>query len=309
MRMKTAFIFPGQGSQSLGMGREFYENFTSARNLFEQASDELKIDFKHLLFEENDKLNISEFTQPAIVLNSLMSFLALKERVEMAPAFSLGHSLGEFSALATSGAFEFLDALNIVNLRGKFMQQDCDGKGAGMMVVLNLADDKIEQICANARDEGLFAYVANFNCNGQVVVAGLSADLAKLESKFKEAGAKRAMLLNMSVASHCPILQNASQKLVEKLSEILKPTFAPVISNVSATAYTDKTQALALLQRQLTEPVLYKQSIERNKAEIYIEFGSSVLKGINKKITDSPTLSITDMTSLEEAVKFIKDNT
>ncbi|CAD7286355.1 ACP S-malonyltransferase [Campylobacter suis] len=305
--MKYAFIFPGQGSQSFGMGQDFYNNSKGAKELLDRASNELNIDFATLLFTENDKLSISEFTQPAIVLNSLMAYKAFCEQINLTPDFSLGHSLGEFSALAISGAFDFISALKIVNLRGKFMQQDCDGKGAGMMVVLGLGDEAVNEICANAQAQGKQAYGANFNCDGQVVVAGLSADLSELESKFKEAGAKRAMLLNMSVASHCPILENASQRLVKELEGHLAQNFTPVISNATAKPYTDRSSALELLKAQLTSPVLYKQSIVQNPAKLYIEFGANVLKGINKKITDTPTLSITDMASLEEAIKFIKD--
>lgn len=309
MAMRYALIFAGQGSQSVGMGREFYENFACTRELLESASDRLKIDFKNLLFTQNEELAISEFTQPAIILNSLMSYEALAQRLSIEPKFSLGHSLGEFGALAASKAFSFLDTIKLVNLRGKFMQEACEGKDAGMMVVLGLADDVVESICAEAMEQGLQIYAANYNCDGQIVVAGVRADLAKFETKFKEAGAKRTMLLNMSVASHCPILQPASVRLADELEKILAQNFAPVVSNVSAKTYTTKHEALNLLKEQLVKPVLYKQSIKNYESEVdcFIELGAATLKGINKKITDKPTLSITDMASLDEAVRILEE--
>ena len=184
--MRAAFIFPGQGSQSVGMGKEIYENFRPAAELLQNASDSLKIDFSNLLFNENDLINRSEFTQPAIVLNSLMCYLALKQSVNLEPRFALGHSLGEFSALAVSGAFDYVDALRIVNLRGKFMQEDCAGKDVTMSVILGLSDETVEQICKNAQADGHQIYAANYNCDGQIVIAGLKGDIAKFESAFKE---------------------------------------------------------------------------------------------------------------------------
>ena len=207
--MNLAFIFPGQGCQKAGMAKEFYDNFKGAKELLDSASDELKIDFKKIMFE-GENLDISEFTQPAILLASHMALSAFKESFSAEARALLGHSLGEFSALVSAGAFSINEALKIVNKRGQFMASDCEGKGAGMMVILGLDDEKIEQICASS---GLSAYPANYNCDGQLVIAGLKDDLSALESRFKEAGAKRAMLLNMSVASHCPLLQNASAEL------------------------------------------------------------------------------------------------
>ena len=306
---KFAFIFAGQGSQSVGMGKDFYENFSSAKLLLNDACNDTGIDFEELLFTQNDKLDKTEFTQPAIVLNSLMSYLAFSERIKAKPEFSLGHSLGEFTALAVSGAFSFVEAIRLVNLRGKFMQDACIGKDAGMMVVLGLSDEVVEKICKNAQNEGLQIYAANYNCDGQIVVAGVRADLAKYEAKFKEAGAKRAMLLNMSVASHCPILEPASVKLANELDGVLATSFAPVVSNVNAKIYTDKNEALVLLKEQLTHPVRYKQSIKNyeNEVDCFIELGAATLKGINKKITEKPTYSVTDMASLEEVVKILEE--
>ena len=306
---KFAFIFAGQGSQSVGMGKDFYENFSSAKLLLNDACNDTGIDFEELLFTQNDKLDKTEFTQPAIVLNSLMSYLAFSNFIKAKPEFSLGHSLGEFTALAVSGAFSFVEAIRLVNLRGKFMQDACIDKDAGMMVVLGLSDEVVEGICKEAHDEGLQIYAANYNCDGQIVVAGVRADLAKYEAKFKEAGAKRAMLLNMSVASHCPILEPASVKLASELEGVLAENFAPVVSNVNAKIYTDKNEALVLLKEQLTHPVRYKQSIKNyeNEVDCFIELGAATLKGINKKITERPTYSVTDMASLEEVVKILEE--
>lgn len=302
--MNLAYIFPGQGSQKIGMGREFYENFTLCKEILDSTSDALKMDFKKIMFD-GQNLDISEFTQPAILLSSMMSLAAFKQSIKDEPKVLLGHSLGEFSALVAAGGLDASTAAKIVNLRGQFMASDCEGKGAGMMVILGLDDAKVEEICASS---GLKAYPANYNCDGQIVVAGLKDDLSALESKFKEAGAKRAMLLNMSVASHCELLKNASDKLAKELESTLNESFAPVISNATAKPYDSKEKALELLQKQLICPVLYKQSIKavENEVDIFVEFGASVLGGLNKKITAKPSLAVFDMASLEETLKNLK---
>lgn len=309
INMNYTFIFPGQGSQSLGMGKDFYENSKSAKELLDHASDFLKINFKHLLFEENDDLNKSQFTQPAILLTSLMAYNTLNElEPNLKAKISLGHSLGEFSALAISGGLDFLEALKLVHQRGLFMQEDCAKIEAGMMVILGLDDESVERLCEKARNENKQIFAANYNCEGQIVIAGLKADLLSYENEFKNAGAKRAMLLNMSVASHCPLLENASLKLYKELEKVLKPNFQTIISNVNAKPYSSKEEALNLLKAQLVFPVLYKQSIKmiENETSYFIEFGSKVLQGLNKKITTKPTYSLTNLNEIETFLKEIK---
>lgn len=303
--MKVAFIFPGQGSQSVGMGKEIYGEFKVAQELLDSASEHCGIDFKSLLFTENDRLGESEFTQPAIVLNSLMCFEAFKNSLSIKPEFSFGHSLGEFSALSVSGAIKPLDVIQLVNLRGKFMAQDCSGIGAGMMVVLGLSNEKVEEICRNSNRQ---IWAANYNCDGQIVVAGIRSDLELSVDEFKSAGAKRAMLLDMSVASHCPLLQNASVKLANELENLLSDEFSPVISNVTAKKYTTKKEALELLKLQLISPVLYQNSVKNycDGVDCFVEFGANVLKGMNKKICDKPTYSITNLSSLNEALEALR---
>ncbi len=290
------------------MGKEIYENSTKAKELLEKASEFCKLDFKTLLFTQNDDLNKSEFTQPAIVLNSLMCYEALLERVpNLKPKFALGHSLGEFSALSISGAFSFLEAIYLVHKRGVFMQEDCANLEVAMMVILGLDDEAVEELCQKARKEAKQIYTANYNCDGQIVVAGLKPDLLSLEAEFKAKGAKKTMLLNMSVISHCPLLKNASLKLSAELKNYLKDEFAPVISNANTKVYKSKNEALNLLEEQLIKPVLYKQSIKNieNEVDCFVEFGAAVLKGLNKKITTKNTISLTNSSELDA---FLKEN-
>ena len=299
---KTAFLFPGQGSQATGMGKSFVEHSPEAAQMLEAASDALKIDMANLLFEPNDLLEQTRYTQPAILLVSMMAYRLFAERVPDAPAFALGHSLGEFSALAAVGAIDWLEAVKLVHLRGDLMQKACEGIEAGMMVVLGVADEDVEAICQDAREQGRKVWPANYNADGQIVIAGIKSDLEALQEPLKAAKARRVMLLNMSVASHCPLLEPAVAPLQEALEKVLQDTFrAPVISNVTAEAYNTKAEALELLGRQLVSPVLYKQSIRGNDdlVDRYIEFGhGGVLKGLNRRTTKKPTLVVGDYDSL-----------
>jgi len=309
MSKRVAMIFPGQGSQSIGMGRSFYENSDVAKEMFDKAGERIGVDFKALLFEENEQINQTAYTQPAILLVSIIAYKLLQQKHSIKPTLLLGHSLGEISAVCAAGAINYLDAVELVHKRGSLMQAACDGIEAGMMAIVGLDDEAVEKICTDARNkENKSVWPANYNQEGQLVIAGLKPDLASLEETFKEAGAKRALLLNMSVASHCPLLASAQAPLKAELERMLEDPFvAPVISNVTAKPYETKQQALELVTEQLVRPVLYKQSIVaiKDDVDMAIEFGNGVvLKGLNRRINkDMPTLNVSDMESLEKVVE------
>lgn len=307
---KVAFIFPGQGSQTVGMGKDFFENSEIAKDMISKASERLGINFEELLFEENDNLGKTEYTQPAILLVSSIANAIFKEKCEIQPEFVLGHSLGEFSALVSAGAIDYLDAVELVHRRGLFMTEACSGGNAGMMALVGLDDTTVENICKEQREAGKQVWPANYNMDGQLVLAGIKSDLESLVDTFKEAGAKRAIVLDMSVASHCELLESAVENLRPYLDEYLKDEFASVISNVTTEAYTTKDDAIELLASQLTKPVKYKQSISAHKnVDAFIEFGNGiVLKGLNRKIVKGvPTLNVSDMKSLEKTIEALND--
>ena len=307
---KVAFIFPGQGSQTVGMGKDFFENSDIAKEMISKASARLGIDFEKLLFEENENLGKTEFTQPAILLVSSIALVIFKEKCDITPEFVLGHSLGEFTALVASGAIDYLDAIELVHKRGLFMTAACSGGGAGMMALVGIDDETVERVCLEQRELGKKVWPANYNMDGQLVLAGIKADLESLVDTFKEAGAKRAIVLDMSVASHCELLLSAVENLKPYLEEFLNDEFLAVVSNVSTREYKTKDEAIELLSAQLVNPVKYKQSItaHENKVDLFIEFGNgAVLKGLNKKITKVPTINVSDMNTLEAVIGELND--
>lgn len=293
--MKFGLIFPGQGSQAVGMGKDLYENSKEVRELFEQASEILKEDMKALCFSENTKLNLTQYTQPAILLISYAAYSLVIPKIASKVALGLGHSLGEFSALCASGALDFSKAIALVHKRGLLMEAACKDKEAGMMVVLGLEDSILEEFCNKKRNLGLKVWCANYNGEGQIVLAGVKADLMDLEVELKGMGAKRVLLLPMSVASHCPLLESMCEDFKALLKEDLNEQFIfPIISNVNAQKYDNKEQSLELLSKQLISPVLYKQSIRNFEGEVdyFLECGGNVLKGLNKRLSQKETLSL-----------------
>jgi len=311
MSIKCAFLFPGQGSQAKGMGQDFFNNSEVAKKMLIDASTHTGIDFSALLFQENTMLSQTEYTQPAILLVGAMAHKLFVDATGIKPVLTMGHSLGEFTALVASGALDAIDAVKLVNLRGELMAKACAKEEVGMMVSLGLGDEAVEKLCAEQRDAGLQVWAVNYNAEGQIVIAGIKKDLELLTPMVKDAGAKRAMLLDMSVASHCPLLESASAPLEAKLTEMLKDEFiAPVISNVTAAPYSTKAEALDLLPQQLVKPVLYKQSMAEidDDVDCYIEFGhGNVLKGLNRKATKKPHFNVSDMASLEATIAAIKE--
>jgi len=291
MSKKIAFLFPGQGSQATGMGQDFFTNSEVAKAMVTEATERTGIDFEGLLFEENDLLGQTEYTQPAILLVGAIAHRLFTDATDITPSLAMGHSLGEFGALVAVGALDPIDAVALVNLRGKLMAEACATQPVGMLVSLGLGDEAVEAICEAQRASGKQVWPVNYNAEGQIVIAGIKADLAPLVDILKEAGARRAML-DMSVASHCPLLESAAAPLAETLTQMLKDDFiAPVISNVTAKPYSSKAEALALLPQQLVKPVRYKQSIAAvdDEVDAYIEFGhGNVLKGLNRKATKKP---------------------
>ena len=302
-------IFARQGSQAVGMGKDFYDNSDIAKEMFEKAGKRVGVNFEELIFEENELLNQTAYTQPAILLVQMIAYRLFKEACPNIKAeLFLGHSLGEFSALCASGAIDYVDAVELVHRRGQLMQDACSDIEAGMMVLLGIDDEAVEKICKDAQSAGKKVWPANYNQDGQLVVAGMKADLQSLEQVFKDAGAKRAMLLNMSVASHCELLANAQIPLSSLMDSMIDEKFeAPIVSNVTTTRYNTKDEAVKLLTQQLVSPVKYKQSIEAiaNDIDLAIEFGNgATLKGLNKKIAkDLETLNISNMSSLAEVVE------
>ncbi|MDE6532526.1 MAG: ACP S-malonyltransferase [Muribaculaceae bacterium] len=280
-----AYVFPGQGAQFVGMGKDLYETNAEARVLFDKANEILGFRITDLMFEGTEEdLKQTKVTQPAIFLHSVILAKSLGE--EFKPDMVAGHSLGEFSALVAAGALSFEEGLKLVSARAHAMQKACEARPSTMAAVLALPDEKVEAICAEVND---IVAPANYNCPGQVVISGSIEGIDAACEKMLAAGAKRAMKLKVGGAFHSPLMQPAQEELAEAIAAAKFQTpVCPVYQNVDAKPHTDPEEIKANLIKQLTAPVRWTQDVEAmiaDGANEFIELGpGAVLQGLVKKI-------------------------
>ncbi|WP_373521965.1 ACP S-malonyltransferase [Aquiflexum sp.] len=282
---KIAYVFPGQGAQFPGMGKDLYETNQEAKALFEKANEILGFRISDIMFEgSEEELKQTKVTQPAIFLHSV---ILAKTSSDFNPSMVAGHSLGEFSALVANGTLAFEDGLKLIYQRALAMQEACEINPSGMAAILGLEDEKVEEICASI--EGEIVVPANYNCPGQLVISGSNKGIEIACEKMKEAGAKRALPLPVGGAFHSPLMESAREKLQKAIeSTIFNTPSCPVYQNVSTTGVENIQQIKANLIAQLTAPVKWTQSVQNmisDGAGIFIECGpGKVLQGLVKKI-------------------------
>lgn len=281
-----AYVFPGQGAQFVGMGKDLYDNNEEARAMFEKANEVLGFRITDLMFAgTEDDLKQTKVTQPAIFLHSVILAKSLGD--DFKPDMVAGHSLGEFSALVAAGALSFEEGLKLVAARAQAMQKACEARPSTMAAVLALPDDKIEAICAEIDD---VVAPANYNCPGQVVISGTIEGIDAACEKMLAAGAKRALKLKVGGAFHSPLMQPAQDELAAAIEAAQFQTpVCPVYQNVDGKPHTDPAEIKANLLRQLTAPVRWTQDVQAMVADgatEFVELGpGSVLQGLVKKIS------------------------
>jgi len=306
--MKTVFMFPGQGSQSIGMMASLLEEFEVARQVFDEASEAIGVDLKEIaLHGPEDQINQTAITQPIVLAASIAMWRVWESQTDFKPDFVCGHSLGEYSALVASGVLELKDAVRLVHLRGSLMQDAVPMGEGGMAAILGLDEASVELACEEAA-QGSVVAAANYNSPGQVVISGASEALERAMIIAKEKGAKRAAKLPVSVPCHCDLLKPAGESLAQEMEKIsFNPLLIPIVQNVNATEVSDLSVLKSNLLAHLHRPVLWSQSITalaKNGAQTFIECGpGKVLTGLNKRIDKTvKTMNMNDSASMDKVL-------
>ena len=310
--MKYSIVFPGQGSQSLGMLSDLNSNFSVVSKVFQEASDSISLDLWKILNEDQEALNLTENTQPIMLAAGYATFKVLSEETSLSPVSMAGHSLGEYTALVASSSMNLFDAIRLVRKRGELMQAAVPSGTGSMAAILGLEDSVIIEICQKASNNGVVEAV-NFNSPGQVVIAGEKNAVAHACELMKEAGAKRALILPVSVPSHCSLMKEAATTFKTFIESVeFKAPNRKVIHNVDADYAGDITDIKAKLVEQLHMPVLWADSVNKMKesgVEKLIEVGpGKVLTGLTKRIDKSLSASaIIDVNSLKSTIEEISN--
>jgi [acyl-carrier-protein] S-malonyltransferase len=304
---KIAFIFPGQGSQAVGMGKELYDHFKAAREVFEEADDSLCFSISGICFQgPEEALKLTENTQPAVLTTSIAALRVLQAEKGIEPQLTAGHSLGEYSALVASGALSFAEAVQSVRLRGRFMQEAVPVGEGTMAAILGMEKEEVEKVCEEA-SSGEVLSPANFNCPGQIVIAGNTKAVERAMEIVKQRG-KKAMPLQVSAPFHSPLMKPAGVRLSEVLEGITVNEFRfPVVTNVEANVNMDRGRIKPLLVAQVSSPVRWEESMRRmieEGIEQVLEIGpgkvlSSLMKRIDSKVG---TGNLEDIESLKKIV-------
>ncbi len=309
---KLAFVFPGQGAQKVGMGKDFYDNYDVAKKMFKEADEALGYSIMKMCFEgPEEDLKLTANTQPAILTISCIANEILKEN-GIQPEITGGHSLGEYSALVAAGVLNFQDAVALVHKRGSYMQEAVPVGEGGMAAIIGVDRDKIVEVCQQVSAESPVQAV-NFNCPGQIVIAGATKGVELAVEELKAAGAKKAVILPVSAPFHSTLMKPAAEKLAVELDKVtISDAEIPVVANVSAEILTKAEDIKASLVAQAASPVLWEDCVARMKefgADVLLEAGpGKTLCGFNRRIDKTITsLNVEDVASLEKSLDYFKE--